>query len=139
MSHSVLPSTQSKLWEIENRTSLQFTLVESNGVLNKALNILTSNRVNLTRINSKPSKIVENNWRTVEFFVDLEGSLKDKNVQKAIQELNLIADKVTEVGSVEVPWFPTRIEDFDHIGKKTLDESDIGELDHPSFRDPVYK
>jgi hypothetical protein len=85
----------------------------------------------MTRINSKPSKIFDNNWRTVDFFIDIEGSLNDNNVQKAISELNIIADKVTEVGTVEVPWFPTRIEDFDHIGKKTLGESDIGELDHP--------
>lgn len=123
IAHSIIESTErSKLWEIQNRTSIQFTLSESHGVLNKALNILTSNRINLTRIQSKPSKFVEDNWRTVDFFVDLEGSLADKNVQKAITELNLVADKVTEVGSVEVPWFPTRIEDFDHIGKKVLDE-----------------
>jgi len=45
-----------------------------------------------------------------------------------------------EVGSVEVPWFPTRIEDFDHIGKKILSEGDgIQESDHPSFRDPEYR
>jgi len=38
-----------------------------------------------------------------------------------------------------VPWFPTRIEDFDHIGKRILGEGDgIQEADHPSFRDPEY-
>ena len=51
----------------------------------------------------------------------------------------MVAQKVTEVGSVEVPWFPTRIEDFDHIGLKVMDESDIGYSDHPSFRDPEYR
>jgi hypothetical protein len=40
---------------------------------------------------------------------------------KAITELNLVAKKVTEVGSVEVPWFPTHIEDFDFIGLKIAD------------------
>ena len=107
--------------------------------MNKALNILTSNKINMTRITSKPAKFVENNWRQVDFFVDLEGKLTDENVQTAISQLNLIADKVTEVGSVEVPWFPTRIEDFDHIGRKVLDESEIGERDHPSFRDQEYR
>ena len=39
-----------------------------------------------------------------------------------------------------MPWFPTRIEDFDFIGKRILGEGDgIQEADHPSFRDPVYK
>ena len=140
LTHAIIDKENtSRLWEIQNRTSLQFTVSESHGVLNKAINILTTNKINMTRINSKPSKVFDNNWRTVDFFIDIEGSLQDKNVQKAISELNIIADKVTEVGSVEVPWFPTRIEDFDHIGKKVLGEEEIGELDHPQFRDPVYK
>jgi len=36
----------------------------------------------------------------------------------------LIAENVTEVGTPEVPWFPTRIEDFDFIGKRVLGEGD---------------
>lgn len=59
-------------------------------------------------------------------------------MQKAIDELNIIADKVTEVGSVEVPWFPTRIEDFDHIGRNVLSADDIGFVDHPAFTDKEY-
>ncbi|MFM7858950.1 MAG: hypothetical protein ACKO96_45255 [Flammeovirgaceae bacterium] len=42
---------------------MQFTLNEAPGVLNKVLNILTSNRINMTRINSRPSKFIQNNWR----------------------------------------------------------------------------
>lgn len=57
-----------------------------------------------------------------------------------MDELNLISERVTEVGTPEVPWFPTRIEDFNFIGKKVLSEGDgIQEADHPSFRDPVYR
>ena len=37
-------------WETLDRTSLQFTLSEAPGVLNKAINILTANKVNMTRI-----------------------------------------------------------------------------------------
>lgn len=101
------PDAPFKLWEIDNRTSLQFTLSESHGVLNKALNILTSNQINMTRIYSKPSKFVQNNWRKTNFFIDIEGKLEDSNVKNAIAQLKIIADDVTEVGSVEVPWFPT--------------------------------
>lgn len=78
----------------------------------------------MTSIQSRPSKFVENNWRQVNFFIDFDGNYTDTNVQKAIRELNLIADLVTEVGTPEVPWFPTRIEDFDHIGKRILGEGD---------------
>ena len=57
-----------------------------------------------------------------------------------MEELKKISKKVTLVGTPEVPWFPTQIEDFDHIGKKVLTEGDgIQEADHPGFRDPVYR
>jgi len=119
-----------------NRTSLQFTLSEAHGVLNKAINIFTSNHINMTRIVSKPSKFVENNWREVDFFIDIEGNWDDKNVKKAIKELSIIANKINEVGTPEVPWFPTRMEDFDFMGKRVLsDGNGIQEVDHPSFRD----
>jgi len=53
----------------------------------------------------------------------------------------LIANNVTEIGSMEVPWFPTRVEDFDFIGKKYLKVEDgtIEYVDHPTFSDPVYR
>lgn len=54
--------------------------------------------------------------------------------------MELIAESVTEVGTPQVPWFPTRIEDFDFIGRRVLGEGDgIQESDHPSFRDPEYR
>lgn len=109
-------------------------------MLNKALNILTSNQINMTRIQSKPSKFIHNNWRQVDFYIDIEGNPTDENVRKSLVELSLIADRVTEVGTPEVPWFPTRIEDFNYIGKRVLGEGDgIQEADHPSFRDPEYR
>ena len=47
---------------------------------------------------------------------------------------------MTQVGSKEVPWFPTSISDFNHIGKRILGEGDgIQDADHPGFRDPVYR
>ena len=53
----------------------------------------------MTRINSRPSKFIQNNWRQVNFFIDIEGNLQDLNVKKAIEQLNLVADNVTEVGT----------------------------------------
>lgn len=58
---------------MENRTSMLVTLSEAPGMLNKALNILTSNKINMTRISSRPSKFIQNNWRQVDFFIDFEG------------------------------------------------------------------
>lgn len=128
------------LWEVQDRTSLLITLPESPGVLNKALNILTSNKVNMTRIQSKPTKFFFDNWREFDFYIDVQNKSTDTNLQKAIMELKLISNKIQEVGTPEVPWFPTRIEDLDYIGKRTLGEGEgIQEADHPSFRDPEYR
>lgn len=72
--------------------------------------------------------------------MDIEGKQGDPNVTKAMNELKSICLNVTAVGGPEVPWFPTQLEDFDHIGKKCLSEGEgIQESDHPSFRDPVYR
>ena len=52
----------------------------------------------------------------------------------------MISNSITEIGSMEVPWFPTRAEDFDHIGKKYLKLGEgIEYVDHPTFSDPVYR
>ena len=78
----------------------------------------------MTRIQSKPTKFFKSGWREIDFFIDVEGKHTDTNVKEAIGQLKLIANEVKEIGTVEVPWFPTRIEDFDFIGKKTLGEGD---------------
>lgn len=132
--------SQLEMWETLNRTGLQISLNESPGILNKVLNIFTSNKVNLTRISSKPRKFTQGNWREIDFMIDIEGDIGQEHVQKAIRQLNLVANHVTEIGTPEVPWFPTRIEDFNIIGKRVLGEGDgIQSADHPGFRDPEYR
>ena len=122
--HHTLAAPEFTAWETENRTSLVFTLSETHGILNKALNIFTNNHINLTRIQSKPEKFIHNDWRKVDFHVDFDGSLDQPHVQKAVRQLKLIADEVEIIGTLEVPWFPTRIEDFNVVGKQILGEGD---------------
>ena len=51
-----------------------------------------------------------------------------------------VKDGLVTLGSKAVPWFPTRIEDFDYCDNKVLVLGDgILEVDHPSFKDPVYR
>ena len=45
-------------------------------------------------------------------------------MSKAINELSIIAENVTEVGTPNVPWFPTHIEDFDKIGNTIYGEGE---------------
>ena len=85
--------------------------------------MFTVNGINLTRIQSRPPKMIDHE-RTIDFYADFDGKLDDNNVQKAIGELKAMEAKVTIVGTPEVPWFPTQIEDFDFIGKRTLTSGD---------------
>ena len=76
----------------------------------------------------------------VDFYADFDGKLTDAPVERAIKELNQMSKKVTIVGTPEVPWFPTIINDFDHIGRRTLSSGDgIQETDHPGFKDLEYR
>lgn len=50
------------------------------------------------------------------------------------------AKHVEELEAPIVPWFPTKMTDFDFIGKKCLTLGDgIDHVDHPTFTDPVYR
>jgi len=58
--------------------------------LNDALQVLCQNQIDLTRIESKPSK-----FYTVEkahdFYVDFKGTTDDNNVRTAISDLSKIS------------------------------------------------
>lgn len=66
-------------------TSLAFSVPENiPGVLVKPLQIMADRHINLSRIESRPSKRSLGDYV---FFFDLEGSLTDSNLQTAIAEL----------------------------------------------------
>ena len=46
------------LWEMPDRMALLLTLEDQPGILNRALNIMTENKINLTAINSRPPKLI---------------------------------------------------------------------------------
>lgn len=78
--------------------------------------------------------------RQIEFYADFDGKIDDKNVDAAIQDLKGMTAKVTVIGTPNVPWFPTQVSDFDHIGKRVLSSGDgIQETDHPGFSDLEYR
>jgi phenylalanine-4-hydroxylase len=128
-----------KYFEMNDKTGIIITLKDQKGVLNKALNVLDNNGVNLTRIESKPSKYHKED-SAFDFYIDFYGTLEDESVRNAISELSKISKHLTICGTPNVPWFPTSILDLDKIGKETLGEGDGIEMtDHPGFNDTVYK
>jgi hypothetical protein len=58
------------------------------------------------------------------FYIDFEGNWEDAKIKAALAEMKSNMLACTEMGSLEVPWFPTRMIDFNHIGKRTLTEGD---------------
>jgi prephenate dehydratase len=120
------------------KTSIQFSLKDSPGMLLKALSIFTQNNLNLTRIHSKPARYIKES-RIYEFSADFVGEQTDPKVAKAIEDLNKIADKVEFTGIPEVPWFPMCLADLDDLGKNVLTQGNGFEtIDHPSFTDKAY-
>lgn len=99
------------------------------------MEIFKKHNVNLTRIVSKPEKTIDDE-KVVMFQADFEGVQDDPNTQNILKELKTECKNVQVLGPIEVPWFPTSLYDFDHIGKRILGAGDgIQDTDHPGFND----
>ncbi len=74
-----------------DRTSLMFSIRDEVGALHRALAPFRTQRLNMTKIESRPSK--RKAWEYF-FFVDFDGHVKDRKVAQAI---NLLQDRCTFV------------------------------------------
>ncbi|WP_027389937.1 prephenate dehydratase [Chrysiogenes arsenatis] len=79
-----------------DKTSIVFALNHAVGQLHGALRILSDNSINLTKIESRPSKI--KTWEYL-FHVDFEGHLEDENVHTALRELEMKSIFLKVLGS----------------------------------------
>lgn len=119
----VIPEDTRNYWEIDNLTSIEFTLNDQPGQLLKCLDFFRTNNLDLTRINSKPSK-KKGQEKVMQFYADFRGKPTDEATQNLLKDLQKICAKVQLVSTPEVPWFPTSLYDFDHIGKRILGAGD---------------
>lgn len=67
-----------------DKTSIMFSIKDKPGALFLILNPFAKNKINLTKIESRPSK--RKAWEYI-FFVDMKGHIEDKNVMKAIKDV----------------------------------------------------
>ena len=79
-----------------DRTTLAFGVADQKGALRKVLSIFEANEVNLTRIESRPSR--KQAWHYV-FLVDVEGHRTDKKLARALKDIARACDFVKVVGS----------------------------------------
>ena len=66
-----------------DKTSLMFATSDRAGALVEVLNVFGARKINMNRIDSRPSK--RRNWEYY-FFVDCEGHYEDENLQLAVKD-----------------------------------------------------
>lgn len=83
----------------KDRTSILFSIKDKVGALHAMLTPFFKNHINLTKIESRPSK--KRAWDYY-FFVDFEGHRLDKNVKKALSQLEGMCKYLKILGSYPV-------------------------------------
>jgi chorismate mutase/prephenate dehydratase len=79
-----------------DKTAIMFTTAHRAGALVEVLNVLARNGINLTNIDTRPSK--RRNWEYY-FFIDAEGHCEDANFAKAIGEAREHCSELHVLGS----------------------------------------
>jgi chorismate mutase/prephenate dehydratase len=85
----------------DDKTSIMFSVKDRSGALHDMLLPFKKYRINMTKIESRPSKVRA--WEYY-FFVDLEGHCMDKRVASALDELKKHSSYMKILGS-----YPTQI------------------------------
>lgn len=67
-----------------NKTTVMFSIRDEAGSLLKALELFARNKINLTKIQSRPLR--DRTWEYL-FYLDFDGHIEDKNVQRVIDAL----------------------------------------------------
>jgi chorismate mutase/prephenate dehydratase len=80
----------------EDKTSIVFSVRDEVGVLHRMLDPFARNRINLSKIESRPLK--EKPWEYV-FFLDLEGHIEEPRIQRAIKKLQKVCLFIKILGS----------------------------------------
>lgn len=81
-----------------DRTSITFTTENKPGALNKILNILESYNINMSYINSRPSKTFLGEYS---FYIDFDGHVKDLKISKALFGILQNTKSFKHIGSYE--------------------------------------
>jgi chorismate mutase/prephenate dehydratase len=80
----------------KDRTSLMFSVVDKVGALHGVLEAFRRNRINMTKIESRPSK--RKAWEYY-FFVDVDGHIQDRKVARSVELLGEHCTFVKVLGS----------------------------------------
>ncbi|CAP23485.2 Protein CBR-PAH-1 [Caenorhabditis briggsae] len=127
------------------KTTIVFTLREKAGALAETLKLFQAHDVNLSHIESRPSKTHQGCYEVLVEFAEAEDHHKIEGViehfqQKAVQKV-LVQDWNTKdkQNKDSVPWFPQKISDIDQFANRILSYGAELDCDHPGFKDQTYR
>ncbi len=89
----------------DDKTSVLFSVKHQAGSLHQALGSLRKYNLNMTKIESRPSR--QKAWEYL-FFVDIEGHLQDRDVHRAMRDLSRHCNLLTILGSYPKASEPAR-------------------------------
>ena len=84
------------------RTSLLMELTDGVGVLHDVLRYFWKNDINVSRIESRPVKDGAMGGKRFDFFVDFDGQKGDTNVERLLDSLKPMTDKLLILDEKEV-------------------------------------
>eukprot|EP00042_Codosiga_hollandica_P024182 m.100215 g.100215 ORF g.100215 m.100215 type:complete len:425 (+) comp51460_c0_seq1:66-1340(+) len=124
--------------EAAKETSILFAIDSKPGSLQEILQIFKELGVNLTHIESRPSKTAKTKY---DFFVTMAvDSVSATGVVRRLEQSTHIIAVLDHNPSTDNPnWFPRRIRDLDCFANRVLDAGDELEADHPGFQDAAYR
>lgn len=82
----------------KDKTSITFTTENKPGALNKVLNILDKYQINMSYIDSRPSRKFLGEYT---FYIDFDGHIKDEKIAKALFEILQYTKLFKHLGSYE--------------------------------------
>jgi phenylalanine-4-hydroxylase len=122
-----------------DKTSALMEVEDCPGALAEMLSFFAAHHVNITRLESRPTKKQLDGKFTFVMYIDFDGSRGEAHVDALLDELEQHSHSLLVLDKTEVPWFPRQASQLDAIANRVLDAGVDLTSEHPGFSDPVYR